>query len=508
MSLQVIDKDIPVSVSLMDHTNEHPVDSSFVLPDYCADIAAVLKCMMVPVIQSKQVTTDRLMVDGSVVIRVLYLDEGRQCIRVCEFGQPFTSTFELPPEATDAHIRLTAKTDYVNCRATSPRRLDIHGAFTVKLSMTAPGSVPTIADLTGDGVYTRKQPIAYTVPVGGAEKTFTINEMMELGEGKPPGESIIRCEIHPILTDFKPLVNKAILKGNLAMKTLYLVDSEQGLTETVEHDIPFSQIVDVDGLNEEWEVDADLQVQSNEVGLSVNHSGDSSLLSVNVKLQADIRCYQTGTAEVVTDAYSTRCPLSIQTKPLEVFQLVGIRRDTPVFRDTFDLPTDNIREIIDIWCDVDTAPARFDPQTGNVEGRMMICMLVRDNNNEIAYYERVDNLSLPVEDSCDNMTVTLGVNRVTYNMLPSKQVQIQVELVMRRQCYVMGSGKVVAEVFEDENAAFPEEKAALKIYYANRGESLWEIAKSCHTSMQAIMEENNLQSDVLEENTMLLVPMC
>ena len=56
--------------------------------------------------------------------------------------------------------------------------------------------------------------------------------------------------------------------------------------------------------------------------------------------------------------------------------------------------------------------------------------------------------------------------------------------------------------------SLPEEKAALKIYFANGGESLWEIAKSCHTSVEAVMEENGLQSDVLPYDAMLLVPLC
>ena len=45
-------------------------------------------------------------------------------------------------------------------------------------------------------------------------------------------------------------------------------------------------------------------------------------------------------------------------------------------------------------------------------------------------------------------------------------------------------------------------------YFAGGGESLWEIAKSCHTSMEAVMEENGLAADVLPEDTMLLVPLC
>ena len=47
---------------------------------------------------------------------------------------------------------------------------------------------------------------------------------------------------------------------------------------------------------------------------------------------------------------------------------------------------------------------------------------------------------------------------------------------------------------------------ALKLYYGRMGEPVWEIAKRCHTSVEAIMEENELLQDVLTDAGMLLIP--
>lgn len=120
MDIQVTNKVIGTTETLFDDFDERPVDCDFVLPDYLPDIAAVLKCIMKPVVQSKQISGDRLMVDGVANIRVLYLDEARKCVRSCEFSQPFTSTFNVKNLGIGACIRLDAKANYVNCRATSP----------------------------------------------------------------------------------------------------------------------------------------------------------------------------------------------------------------------------------------------------------------------------------------------------------------------------------------------------------------------------------------------------
>ena len=47
---------------------------------------------------------------------------------------------------------------------------------------------------------------------------------------------------------------------------------------------------------------------------------------------------------------------------------------------------------------------------------------------------------------------------------------------------------------------------ALKIYYADEGEGVWDIAKRYNTSVEAIMEENELEGEVLEQRGMLLIP--
>ena len=106
------------------------------------------------------------------------------------------------------------------------------------------------------------------------------------------------------------------------------------------------------------------------------------------------------------------------------------------------------------------------------------------------------------------MDAHLVVTRVEYTAAGTDKVELRIELAVTRACYRTQSCSAVTAMSADEAAGFPEEKAALKIYYANGGESLWEIAKSCHTSMEAVMEENGLAADVLSSDAMLLVPLC
>ena len=146
-----------------------------------------------------------------------------------------------------------------------------------------------------------------------------------------------------------------------------------------------------------------------------------------------------------------------------------------------------------------------------IDGRLMVSMLAKDAGGVISYYERPVDFVLDFSDKCSSMTAELEVLGVEYN-LNSQQIDIRVQVGVCRFCMAADSCVAVTGMAADENAPFAKSEAdqrcALKIYFANGGESLWEIAKSCHTSMEAVMEENGLAADVLPDDTMLLVPLC
>lgn len=508
MDFKVINKAIAVTENLYDGFDERPVDCDFVLPDYYPDIAAVLKCTLKPVIQSKQLSGDRMIIDGTAVLQVLYLDEARKCARSCEFTKPFTSTFTVKPVSGNPVVWTSAKPDYVNCRATSPRRLDIHGSFSVKLKMQAEGGNDVISSISGDNVFTRKNVVSYTVPAASAEKTFSVNEVLDLGQEKPPAEALIRGEAVPVLDDCKLLANKAILKGNLLLKNLYVSDLTTGDIQSVSHEIPFSQIIDVEGLEEEWQCDVHLDVTSSEVHISVNQNGENRLLEVNMKVTATVYGYRTGMAEVVTDAYSTRCPLKLENQRVDTEHMIAIRRGTSSVKETLDLPSDGIASVEDIWCEAVPTSATCEEGKSRLGGRLMIFMLARDGAGNVSFYERPTDFQLEYDDNCSSVSADMDVVDVDFTMVGSAKVDINAQLGITRRCLDTDSTNAVSSITADENASFPAEKTALKIYFANKGESLWEVAKACHTSMDAVMEENALENDVLSENTMLLVPLC
>ena len=67
----------------------------------------------------------------------------------------------------------------------------------------------------------------------------------------------------------------------------------------------------------------------------------------------------------------------------------------------------------------------------------------------------------------------------------------------------------VADVQVHEDRPFPKQTASIRLYYAQPGERLWDIACACRTSPELIVGENRPELDdsgAFVKRTVLIVP--
>ena len=72
----------------------------------------------------------------------------------------------------------------------------------------------------------------------------------------------------------------------------------------------------------------------------------------------------------------------------------------------------------------------------------------------------------------------------------------------------MISQPVVINMSLDESkTTLKAEQAAVTLYFADEGEQIWDIAKRYHTSVGAILEENDLDAEIMTQGGMILIPL-
>lgn len=512
MDYNVSKGELSVNEILYDGCQEQPVDLDFSLPDYCPDIQRILKCQVYPRIHMRNLSGDRLEVEGVASIKLLYLDEGKQNIRCCEHSSPFSCSFNLKKSPMNPVIFTKVKVEYINCRAVSPRKLDIHGAFSVCAKVMGAAKQEIVCDIPEEGLEQRKKSIQTSGILCTAQQQFTVSEVLEIGQGKPEAESVLRTDITAIVHDCKAIVNKAIVKGEVLVKVLYAGNLDNGELETMEYSIPVSQIVDAEGMTDDCTCDVRLEVLGHDIQVRTDSSGEDNLLSVDIKMAAAVIAYHDSEIQVVTDAYSTKYDLELDYKTLSFDRLLEFVRDTYIYKNTVEIGDSGVSRVIDVWNELSSVTAQQENDQILFQGKFNACILAVSSEGEPIYTEKMidfeyshDWSGKPQQVRCDPDLIVLSLS---YRITGSNGVEIRAELGLSTPVYQSEAHKAICFVSADETK--PRKKddtAALTIYYADAGEQLWNIARAYCTSVEAIKLENDLADDVLDSRSMLLIPM-
>lgn len=493
-------QEIAVAETLLDGFDERPVDGDFVLPDYCPDVAAVLTCQLEPIVLGSQWNGDRLQVDGTVWVRVLYLDESRARVCTYEINQPFSSALTASGRLPQTAVSLSAQPEYVNCRAVSPRRLDVHGAFRIRARAVGEGRLETVGEVDSPDVFVRRRRVTASVPAGYAQKTFTVTATMECAEG----ETLLRTEAVPVVTEYKVLPGKVIVKGDLRLKNVMMSEADPG-TEVRTDTVPFSQMLDVEGLTDDDAVDVDVRRLSHDVRAEIDPTG-AGALQVSTKLLLTAQAWREETGDVIVDAYAAAAPVKLETRPVNAGRLTALTREAVTVRSSVDAP-DEMQRVLDVWSEAEILSASDAEERHTVEGRLHAHLLAADVEGQVSYHDRTADFSLELPRQGNAESDDLRVIQTDYTVSPDRTLELAVLLSVHRVCREEETMEAVTAVSLNEEAAYPAEMATVKVIFAEAGESLWEIAKRCHTSAEALMRENDLAADVLPDRRTLLVPL-
>ena len=493
-----------------DGCQEQPVDMDISLPDYCPDIQRILKCQVYPRITSRSVMGDRLMLDGSFDVRVFYLDPEGKCVRCCDSGDSFSSEIALKQPADSAQVVALARVEYINCRATSPRRLDVHGAFSLCAKVVAAGQDEVVGSISGDDIEQQKETVPLNQLAALAQQQFSVDEVLELGSGKQPADNIIRSDAFAVLQDFKIAAGKLMLKGEVCVKFLYLPTGENPQPETMEYSIPFSQMIDCDGVTEDCLCDIKLEVFDVQAQVKNDYSGDKTFFDTQAKVMATAQAFRRTDVTVVKDAFSRKFELQMESKPKTIDNLTELAGDTFVNRSDIALEDNTVSRVLDIWSEMANASANVAEGKLQFKGKYSLCVLAINADGVPFYFERL--IDFEYARACGTAgdvrcEAHASVGGISYRITGSG-VETKTELRLSAEIYNKFAFKAVSSVSADESKPTPTDPdASLCLYFAAAGESVWNIARTYRTSPDSIRSENGLSGETVENRGMLLIPM-
>ncbi len=500
---------ISTATTLLDTVVQQVVDTDLTLPDYCPDIQKILKCTMKPKIFTKNIMGGQLQVDGTTEIKIIYCDGIKSHFRVCEQMIPFSVTLPIK-NLTDNFISfVNTKVEYINCRALSPRKLVIRGAFSLYAKIISKKETMLYSPSDEANLQTKTTPIEVMDIVAFSQDELPINEQIVLSN-KPSIESILKTSLEISSIEYKTIPSKLLINGELNLKMLYLADLDTGALQNIDYILPFSHIIASDGLNEDVITNVKGEISNYEVRFRPDSNDSNPEITLDAKINFTVVGYNKINLDIIEDAFSNKCQTDINFSKQTLLKDINSVKETIMHKASINTDGIDLNEVIEVSnesCNVTTA---ISDDSVSVNGKMNISIFAKDSEGIPLYIERMVEFNHKISsnslyNNVEDITATVG--SISYRLADNKGIELRCEIKLKATLANSEFCNFVSSVTENEDMQYSKSKAALTIYFAHKGESVWNISKSYHSNYQAMLEENDIKSEFLTEAKTLLIPL-
>lgn len=508
MEEKILKTNVYVNDTLFNDTAELPIDVDFTLPDYCNDISKILKCQAVSKITSRGNNGKIITVDGVVTIRIFYADEmGNLCS--FEYQYPFSKNFDTGEDYVGTFLKTKAKCDYINCRAVTGRKVDIHGAVSVFVKLSRRNSTQIISDIDDPNIEQRRSNAPVIMPMGCSEKYLMVEEDIPIGQGQPAIEKIFRYSVSPSVNESKIINDKIVVKGDILLTVIYCPVGSKVL-QTVKTVIPYSQIVDMEGITDVCKCDTKCEVAFVDIR-SKNTEEEAKCFSFSAKLLLSCEAFCENDIAIITDAYSRKYHIDLTRNVVSVDRIADNVYETFHCKKNIEL-IDAITTVADFWCDFKSSAARFENNDLIISGTVNVCMLTEDDGQNPSFVEKPIDFEYKyhLKTVNDMMSCTPEINIISmgYTIIGPNNIELKIDLGINATVYEKNNITLISSIVADETQTdIKKTNNALTIYFSGENECVWDIAKHYNASIEEIMRINELESEILPDGKMILVPL-
>lgn len=508
MSLELKKEYIKTGRRLKEASCEQKLDMEITLPDYCADIKKILRCTLTPGIHTVSLSGERASAKGTGTVRVIYLAEGDK-IDVYEKSCELSSAAVLKDISPDMTVTAEAVADFVNCRALSQRKINVNSGISTIYSCFAAVQQQYAVNDEKNIIQAKKEKISCESCLGFFEKTFDLAETVALNSEHPAVGKIISCSCRIVNESHKLSQGKLLIKGDAVTDICYLTESGKNELHSISHSMPISQIADLRQVPDSAFCRIRLKACQQLCSVKADSSGNNRLVDISLRISAFTEAYEKTEREVITDCYCTRYETEESFVKPELICPVREMNEARQIKGEIELSSP-AKEICFVRCTEISKSIRCDEDEAHFDCSALLFIMYLDENGVPCCQEKnLDfdfSYSLVKKCTAPFAFFTVECIDIPTARVKGDKVEITLNFNVSGNVYSNYEGRILKELIAYEDKPKQNKSAPLTVYFADKGEHLWDIAREHNSTTELIMKENALKNNIIDEKLMLMIP--
>ena len=502
------------------------IQNDIVLPDYCDDINRIIRVDAKPVIKNKYANKDAARVNGIIAVTVVYISDPHKQLRSFSFNNEFEHSLDVPGIMSNHRLAASMEIGELNCRLLNPRKMTLR----VECGITVKSSEEKIfnglkdfeADFYGlnepdehSGIRVEKLKRAFEIcDALNGDGELKIEENIEITDG-PAANEIIYADVSNTVEEVKALHGKAVVKFASEIKLLYNSIEDRNQYVKISKEISSTHVIDIDDLDERYECAARIALASLKVDVDIDRHGDNKILNVDFIAQVEVLAYKNDESEIVVDAYAPKFENSVQTEIMKIQRFKGIFKDSQKIEDSIELEDAllTMDEVMDVTGIIVINSVTTGESSVSIESSAELSVMVRGGSDEAQEIQEIA-CSVPLKTEINaGGGITDGAADAFGQIISVEAFidagKLTVKAVINHECALFENevcNMAKALIIDTELPKSGKKDVQMIIYYPNKTESLWNVAKRYDSQVSKIMKYNKLESQNISDRKIIIVP--
>ncbi len=484
------------------------IEGDAIVPDAKPDILKVLCTKGHCHVDKTEVQKGRIIFTGTAEFTVLYCPEDGEAVNTLSVSIPFNHIEEGAGVMPEDYFFSDCRLAHTECSLINSRKISLKAILALSFLSFSNASMTITSDIKAPDIEIKKEKTQSTSLVSAKSDSFTMAETLDVPEAQSPVKELLLCRAKLCDTSVKLVTGKAVVKGSLSVFHLY--SASDGSLQYMEHELPFTEIVDVPRLSENMTCNVMLALGSYDSSCN-NEDGQGRLIHFETSVKLCIFAFDTVIFDSVTDAYVPGMKASLSDTSFKKAELIEHKVDSLTVKEAVDLPSSlpPMERVCPIFAQVSTKDVRCENNKLYVSGQITAAILyITDEACPLVQFTHEIPFSAVYDCPKGDLFASLyaEISHCDYTFINQGKLDIRCLVDITADVYACTDNYSVITDADFEEAPRIV-RPSIMIYFVKSGDTLWNIAKRYNTTVEKILSANAMSADtILNIGMRLLIP--
>lgn len=469
-------------------------------------------------VENVTVRNNQVIIGGTIAYNIMYYSGEKGRIDCIEGEIPFEEAIKIMELDEDCMVNVK-----VLMTSSAVKKVDARN-YIYKIQMVAYVTVEKIEDLetatsiNDETVMCKYETIDGLSIVADKNETLRINDQIAVPMGKPPIGEIIWKDIRIKNINTKLMDGMLHVGGELYIFIMYLPEGGEGPYQWIETSLNFGQNIEMSEAMENMVSYVNVDINNINIEPEMNEDNEVRLVNVNVLLKLNIKLYEEKQIEILEDLYAPGRNLVpvMEECSYEKLLVKNASRTKNTVKLSIDQSKGSILQICNSGAEVKIERIEVSDNGLKATGKIKAYIMYISTDDtqpvcyewkEVDFEHRIDADGIMTEDK---YYVSWRVEQVNTNMISTENVEVKAVIALEAIVFKEIKKKFIMQVNEEPVDMEAINNAPLiKGYVVQSGDTLWKLAKENHTTMENIIETNQLQNQHIKKgDRLLLIKSC